>query len=97
MADTQVDVTQLSQEVQAKSEPFRRLLEEIGRVIVGQDDMLHKMLIGLLSNGHILLEGLPGLAKTVSVSCLARAIDTGFQRIQFTPDLLPADVLGTMV
>ena len=97
MTDVKVDVTQLSQEVQAKSEPFRRLLEEIGRVIVGQEDLLEKMLLGLLSNGHILLEGVPGLAKTTAVACLARGIQTGFQRIQFTPDLLPADLLGTLI
>ncbi|UCD76902.1 MAG: MoxR family ATPase [Phycisphaerales bacterium] len=67
------------------------------RVIVGQEDLLHGMLIGLLANGHILIEGVPGLAKTTAVSCLAAGINTGFQRLQFTPDLLPADLIGTLV
>ncbi|MBL8878641.1 MAG: AAA family ATPase [Phycisphaerales bacterium] len=67
------------------------------RVIVGQDNLLRKMLVGLLANGHILLEGVPGLAKTTAVSSLARAMHTRFQRIQFTPDLLPADIVGTMI
>jgi MoxR-like ATPase len=83
--------------VQRASEPFRRLTDQMHRVIVGQDDLLHGMLIGLLSNGHLLIEGVPGLAKTTAVSCLARGIHTGFQRIQFTPDLLPADLIGTLV
>ncbi|MEK6675207.1 MAG: MoxR family ATPase [Planctomycetota bacterium] len=97
MAVTEVDVKQLGQRVAASSEPFRRLLEQIHRVIVGQDDLLHKMLIGLLSNGHLLIEGVPGLAKTTAVACLARGIRTGFQRLQFTPDLLPADLIGTLI
>jgi MoxR-like ATPase len=66
-------------------------------VIVGQDDLLHGMIIGLLADGHLLIEGVPGLAKTTAVSCLAAGINTGFQRIQFTPDLLPADLLGTQI
>lgn len=83
--------------IKQASEPFARLREEIHRVIVGQEDMLTHLLIGLLGNGHILLEGVPGLAKTLAVSCLARGINTGFKRIQFTPDLLPADVIGTLI
>lgn len=94
---TQLDVKNIGENVKAASEPFARLQEEIGRIIVGQQDMLKHMLIGLLSNGHILLEGVPGLAKTLSVSCLARGINTGFQRLQFTPDLLPADLVGTLI
>jgi MoxR-like ATPase len=94
---TQLDVKQMGSVIRAASEPFGRLRDEIRRVIVGQEDMLRHMLIGLLSNGHILLEGVPGLAKTLTVSCLARGIQTGFSRIQFTPDLLPADVVGTMI
>lgn len=94
---TQLDVKNIGENVKAASEPFARLQQEIGQVIVGQQDMLKHMLIGLLSNGHILLEGVPGLAKTLSVSCLARGINTGFQRIQFTPDLLPADLIGTLI
>jgi MoxR-like ATPase len=72
-------------------------VNEIGKVLVGQEAMISRLLIGLLSGGHVLLEGVPGLAKTLAVRCLARAIDTGFSRIQFTPDMLPADVLGTEV
>ncbi|MBN1983260.1 MAG: AAA family ATPase [Chitinivibrionales bacterium] len=71
--------------------------QEIGKVIVGQNKMVDRLLIALLSNGHILLEGVPGLAKTLSIATLSKVIDTGFKRIQFTPDLLPADLIGTMV
>jgi MoxR-like ATPase len=94
---TQFEVRQVAEEVKAKSEPFRRLLDQLHRVIVGQDAMLHQMLLGLLSNGHILIEGVPGLAKTTAVSCLAAGINTRFQRLQFTPDLLPADLIGTLI
>ena len=73
------------------------LMAEIGKVLVGQDTMLSRLLIGLLTGGHVLLEGVPGLAKTLTVRCLADAIDTGFSRIQFTPDMLPADVIGTEI
>ena len=73
------------------------LVNEIGRVLVGQEKMVTRLLVGLLTGGHILLEGVPGLAKTLAVRCLAQAIDTGFSRIQFTPDMLPADVIGTEV
>jgi MoxR-like ATPase len=76
---------------------FDRLLTEVRRVIVGQDDLLKKMLVGLLADGHLLLEGVPGLAKTTAVATLARTINTTFHRLQFTPDLLPADILGTLV
>jgi len=74
-----------------------RLRDEIGHVIVGQSHMLDRLLIGLLSNGHVLLEGVPGLAKTLTIKSLALAIHAKFSRIQFTPDLLPADVIGTMI
>ncbi len=97
MCALQMDVKQIGEQVKNTSEPFRRLTEEIGRVIVGQEEMIRKMLVGLLANGHILLEGVPGLAKTTAVSCLARGISTGFQRLQFTPDLLPADLIGTLI
>jgi MoxR-like ATPase len=97
MATTEVDVKRIGAQVEAASEPFRRLLDQMHRVIVGQDDLLHRMLIGLLSNGHILIEGVPGLAKSTAVACLARGINTGFQRLQFTPDLLPADLIGTLI
>ncbi len=97
MTTTQLDVKHVGEQVQAASAPFRELRERMHRVIVGQDDLLHGMLIGLLARGHILIEGVPGLAKTTAVSCLAAGIDTGFQRLQFTPDLLPADLIGTLV
>ena len=73
------------------------ILEQVGRRIVGQDYMVERLLIGLLTGGHVLLEGVPGLAKTLTVKTLAEAIHTSFQRIQFTPDLLPADVIGTQI
>ncbi len=73
------------------------IVNEIGKVLVGQEMMVSRLLTGLLSGGHVLLEGVPGLAKTLTVRCLAQAIDTGFSRIQFTPDMLPADVIGTEV
>jgi MoxR-like ATPase len=73
------------------------IIAEIGKVLVGQEAMVSRLLMGLLTGGHVLLEGVPGLAKTLSVRCLARAIDTGFSRIQFTPDMLPADVIGTEI
>ena len=94
---SQLDVKNIGEMVRGASEPFNRLRDEIGRVIVGQEAMVKNLLVGLLSNGHILLEGVPGLAKTMSVSTLARAINTGFQRLQFTPDLLPADLVGTLI
>lgn len=97
MATASYEIKQLAEEIKLKSEPFRKLLAETRRVIVGQDDLLHKMLVGLLSNGHILIEGVPGLAKTTAVACLAAGINTGFQRLQFTPDLLPADLIGTLI
>lgn len=94
---TQLDLKHIGPMIRQASEPFTRLRTEIARVIVGQDDMIKHMLIGLLANGHILLEGVPGLAKTMSISCLARGIDTSFRRLQFTPDLLPADLVGTLI
>ncbi len=97
MATTQLDVKHISDQVKSASSPFRELEAEMHRVIVGQDELIHGMLIGLLANGHLLIEGVPGLAKTTAVSCLAAGIHTGFQRIQFTPDLLPADLIGTLM
>jgi len=91
------DVKQISNLVQEKSEFVRALFGEMDKVIVGQRYMLERMLIGLLANGHILLEGVPGLAKTMAVTILSRAIDADFRRIQFTPDLLPADLIGTQI
>ena len=97
MTTTESDVKQIGEQVAQKSEPFRRLLDQMHRVIVGQDVLLNRMLVGLLSNGHLLIEGVPGLAKTTAVACLAKGIRTGFQRLQFTPDLLPADLIGTLI
>jgi MoxR-like ATPase len=76
---------------------IRKLRAEIGRVIVGQEALVERLLIGLLANGHVLLEGVPGLAKTLSVRTLAAAVQASFHRIQFTPDLLPADIIGTLI
>ena len=73
------------------------LIAEIGKTLVGQEAMISRLLIGLLTGGHVLLEGVPGLAKTLAVKSLAQVIDTGFSRIQFTPDMLPADVIGTEI
>jgi len=73
------------------------LVNEVGKVLVGQEPMVARLVMGLLTGGHVLLEGVPGLAKTLTVRCLAEAIDTGFSRIQFTPDMLPADVIGTEI
>ena len=81
----------------AASLPFRRVTDQVGRRLVGQTAMVERLLIGLLTSGHILLEGVPGLAKTLAVRTLAEILHASFSRIQFTPDLLPADVIGTMV
>ena len=91
------DVKQIGNLVQEKSEFVRALFGEMDKVIVGQRYMLERLLIGLLANGHILLEGVPGLAKTMAVTILSRAINADFRRIQFTPDLLPADLIGTQI
>ena len=91
------DVKQIGEAVKEKSEFVRALFAEMDKVIVGQRYMLERMLIGLLSNGHVLLEGVPGLAKTMAVTILSRAINADFKRIQFTPDLLPADLTGTQI
>jgi MoxR-like ATPase len=91
------DIKSLNERIQRES-AFVDLLEmEVGKIIIGQKSMVERLLIGLLSNGHILLEGVPGLAKTLAIKTLAGAIQAKFQRIQFTPDLLPADVVGTMI
>ena len=91
------DVKQIGEMVRQKSEFVRALFTEMDKVIIGQRYMLERMLIGLLANGHILLEGVPGLAKTMAVTILSRAINADFRRIQFTPDLLPADLIGTQI
>ena len=91
------DIRQLNERVSYSGRFLDNLRVEVGKVIVGQTYMLDRLLIGLLSNGHILLEGVPGLAKTMTIRSLALAIHAKFSRIQFTPDLLPADVIGTMI
>ena len=91
------ELTALNERINQESEFIERLSTEVGKVIVGQKYMIERLLIGLLSSGHILLEGVPGLAKTLAIKTLSQAVQTGFSRIQFTPDLLPADLIGTMI
>ena len=83
--------------VSKRKEQIDRLRSEIGRVVVGQEKMISRLLVGVLTGGHVLLEGVPGLAKTTAIRSLAVALDARFQRIQFTPDVLPADLIGTMI
>lgn len=93
----EASIKKIAEKVKEEHTLVQQLLAEIRKVIVGQDYLLERLMVGLLGNGHILIEGVPGLAKTLSVKTLARAIHTHFQRIQFTPDLLPADLIGTLV
>ena len=88
---------EITEQAKQASQWIKPLQDEIGRVVVGQRYLVDGLLVGLLTNGHILLEGVPGLAKTLTVRILAACINTGFQRIQFTPDLLPADLIGTLI
>ncbi|GJQ20783.1 MAG: ATPase AAA [Bacteroidia bacterium] len=92
-----MDITSINEMISKESAFVDTLTAEVGKVIVGQRSMVDRLLIGLLSDGHILLEGVPGLAKTLTIKTLAGAINAKFQRIQFTPDLLPADLVGTMI
>jgi len=92
-----VDIKAINEKIEKESAFVDLLIMEMNKVIVGQKHMIERLLIGLLGNGHILLEGVPGLAKTLAINTLAKAIDAKFSRIQFTPDLLPADVVGTMI
>jgi len=92
-----VNIKELNERIKQESEFVDLITLEIQKVIVGQKGLIDRLLIGLLSDGHILLEGVPGLAKTLAISTLSQTIDTAFSRIQFTPDLLPADLLGTMI
>jgi len=91
------NLSELNKKIQKESTFIQTLKQEMAKVIVGQDLMVERLLIGLLCNGHVLLEGVPGLAKSLTVSTLAKIINTSFRRIQFTPDLLPADLIGTMI
>ena len=94
---SEFSLSEINDRIAKESKFIEPLKSSIGEVIVGQEDLINKILIGLLANGHMLLEGVPGLAKTLTVNTLAKAIDTNFQRIQFTPDMLPADLLGTLI
>src|SRR5215510_5461081 len=97
MLKTADDIRQLNERIAHIGQFTDKIRDELGHVIVGQSHMLDRLLIGLLSNGHVLLEGVPGLAKTLTIKSLAQAIHAKFSRIQFTPDLLPADVIGTLI
>src|SRR5574344_1186964 len=92
-----IDIRELNERIEGQSAFVTNLMAGMDQVIVGQKHLVESLLIGLLSDGHILLEGVPGLAKTLSIKTLASLIDASFNRIQFTPDLLPADVVGTMI
>jgi MoxR-like ATPase len=97
MLQTAEDIRLLNEKINHSATFIDKIHAEIGKIIVGQNHMIERLLIGLLSNGHILLEGVPGLAKTLAIKSLASTINAQFSRIQFTPDLLPADVIGTMI
>ena len=88
---------QIGDEVNILQEKFNAPKAEVGKVIVGQDALVHRLLLGLLSEGHVLIEGVPGLAKTLAISTLADTLDVKFSRIQFTPDMLPGDITGTQI
>ncbi len=95
--NTQVDIRAINEKIERESAFIDLLRAEMNKVIVGQQHMIDRLLIGMLGDGHILLEGVPGLAKTLAINTLSKAVDASFSRIQFTPDLLPADVIGTMI
>jgi len=97
MVQTAEDIRLLNEKISDAANFTTRINDELSKVIVGQHGMIERLLIGLLSNGHVLLEGVPGLAKTLAIKSLAQTIKANFSRIQFTPDLLPADVVGTMI
>ena len=91
------DIKKITEKIKKESDLVNAVMYEVGKVIVGQKYLIERLLIGILSNGHVLLEGVPGLAKTMSITTLAKAMHASFQRIQFTPDLLPADLIGTLI
>ena len=97
MEQISTDIELLNQQVQAAGGFVERMNTESAKIIVGQEHMINRLMIGLLSKGHVLLEGLPGLAKTLAIRTMAKLVDGSFQRVQFTPDLLPADIVGTMI
>jgi MoxR-like ATPase len=90
-------MSEIKNKIQKSSELLKQVEKELHQVVVGQENMITKLLVGLLTNGHILIEGVPGLAKTLTISTLAKLLDVSFKRIQFTPDLLPADLIGTLI
>ena len=92
-----MDLQHATNRISAQAELATRIREEVAKVIVGQEKLVDRLILALVTGGHILLEGVPGLAKTLSVNTLAQALGLGFKRISFTPDLLPADVVGTLV
>ncbi|MCF8302772.1 MAG: AAA family ATPase [Bacteroidales bacterium] len=94
---TDVNIRELNEKIERESTFVEKITAEMNKVIVGQKHMVESLMIGLLSSGHVLLEGVPGLAKTLAISSLSKTINAGFSRMQFTPDLLPADLLGTMI
>ena len=94
---TNIDIRELNERIEQQSAFVTNLMTGMEQVIIGQKHLIESLLIGLLSDGHILLEGVPGLAKTMAIKTLSSLIDASFNRIQFTPDLLPADVVGTMI
>ncbi|HCT52227.1 MAG TPA: ATPase [Balneola sp.] len=97
MSEMAVDMKALGEKIEKSSAFIEDIRKELDKVIIGQNYMIDRLLVGLLTNGHVLLEGVPGLAKTLTVSSLATVLNTDFQRIQFTPDLLPADLIGTLI
>ena len=95
--NTTIDIAAVNEKIAQESAFIGLLKQEMNKAIVGQKHMVERLLIGLLGQGHILLEGVPGLAKTLAINTLAKAVKGSFSRIQFTPDLLPADVIGTLI
>ncbi len=91
------DIIKMNERYQKESEVLQKVRDEIGKVIIGQEDLIEALLLALLCNGHVLIEGIPGLAKTLAVTTLSQTLHTTFNRIQFTPDLLPGDLIGTMI
>jgi len=91
------DVAQLTELIRHEGAFVQKIKTEVSKIIVGQEEMVERIIMGLLTGGHVLLEGLPGLAKTLTIRCIADAIRVNFNRVQFTPDLLPSDLTGTMI
>ena len=91
------ELTKIKDSIENESKFIQDIQDSMRKVIIGQDDLIEKLLLAILSDGHVFLEGVPGLAKTLTIKSLAQIIDTKFQRLQFTPDLLPADILGTLI